>query len=330
MDSNELLRRYVHAVGGQLPKRLRGDVEVELRTLLDEGLEERAAHAGRPADEAMTVKLLEELGSPDTVAARYLPPSYLVGPENYPAFVLIAKIGLAVLGTLFLVLFVQRVLAAPAEAPEMARAAWSTLVGLGSYALINLGLLVVVFAVIERWSGTRKGGPADTSWNARDLPAVEDRRRINRAAVVTGIALDFGLIALLNLFPQLVAYFIYTGDAWGKLPLLAPEFRAEQVPWITILLLLDIGVNAVVLRRGRWEPATRVGELGVSVVSAIVLLRILQGGAILVPAVFTGLVKTILAVVLVIDLIEVCEQLYRLLNATADQGVSPEPEQAHA
>src|SRR5688572_446090 len=89
----KLIDRYVSEVG----KRLlvfsgREDIEKELRSTLEDMLEERAEKAGRPADEAMEIELLKEYGSPDEVATNYNPHPYVIGPRIFPIFLKILKI----------------------------------------------------------------------------------------------------------------------------------------------------------------------------------------------------------------------------------------------
>jgi hypothetical protein len=81
----ELIDRYVDRVAEYLPKD--SDIPDELRSLLHDALEQRAAKAGRPPDQAMAVALVREFGEPEEVAWRYAPddqPHWLIGPGLYP------------------------------------------------------------------------------------------------------------------------------------------------------------------------------------------------------------------------------------------------------
>ena len=80
----ELIDLYVAEVRKRLPLKGRDDIEAELRSTLEDMLEDRSQKAGRPADEAMTLDLLKEYGPPDKVAATYNPHPYLIGPRLYP------------------------------------------------------------------------------------------------------------------------------------------------------------------------------------------------------------------------------------------------------
>jgi len=82
MKNHNLIERYVQEVGRNLPRNMRADVELELRSLLADSLEER--ESDNP--EETIVELLEELGPPAAFAANYLPQRHLVGPTLFPFF----------------------------------------------------------------------------------------------------------------------------------------------------------------------------------------------------------------------------------------------------
>jgi hypothetical protein len=82
----DLIDRYVVEVARHLPAKNAEDVAEELRSLLSDALEARAARTGRPKDEALAVEVLREFGEPEEVAARYRGPKQLIGPDWYPIF----------------------------------------------------------------------------------------------------------------------------------------------------------------------------------------------------------------------------------------------------
>src|SRR5690349_5338745 len=89
----KLINRYVSEVGKRLlVLKGREDIEKELRSTLEDMLEDRAQKEGRAIDETMEIELLKEYGSPDKVAAIYNPTPYLIGPGTFPFFLKILKI----------------------------------------------------------------------------------------------------------------------------------------------------------------------------------------------------------------------------------------------
>jgi len=90
-----LVDRYVNEVGRRLPRKQREDVKMELRSTLEDSLEDRVD--GEPSEEDVEAVLIE-FGSPEKVAASYQPSGqYLVGPDMFPFFkIVIGAVLLAV------------------------------------------------------------------------------------------------------------------------------------------------------------------------------------------------------------------------------------------
>src|SRR5258708_26697341 len=77
--------RYLATVLRSIPEPKRTDVERELRSSIEDAIEERLA-AGHDASTAERV-VLEALGDPSALAAAYTgQPNYLIGPELFPLY----------------------------------------------------------------------------------------------------------------------------------------------------------------------------------------------------------------------------------------------------
>ena len=99
----KLIDRYVREIGRKLPQKSRSDIEKEIRSALEDMLEDRSKKESRAVDEEMTVQVLKEYGKPEKVAASYLPERYLIGPQLFPTFWMVAQIVFVVLTALALV-----------------------------------------------------------------------------------------------------------------------------------------------------------------------------------------------------------------------------------
>jgi hypothetical protein len=154
----DLINRYAHEVGQYLPHRLRADVEAELRSLLADSVEEKALLGGVPAGEELAAQVLREFGAPKDVAGRYAPePQYLIGPRLYPTYLMAVKVMLPILAAIVLALVVAGRFQEPGEPPSLAvfvRATGRFLWG----ALENLGIMTLVFALVERTDPGAGGG----------------------------------------------------------------------------------------------------------------------------------------------------------------------------
>ena len=304
----DLIDRYVHEVGQYLPHRMRADVEAELRSLLTDSVEERARAEGVAASDALAGAVLRGFGTPKDVAARYGPePQYLIGPRLYPIYVVSVKVMLPVLAALVVALVVAGRFQEPGEQPSLAvfiRATGKFLWG----ALVNLGIMTLVFALVERAMRTREA--AGAGFDPEKLPPVDDPDKISYFGRIFAIYMIAVLALAFNVFPGWVAIFVFHGTEGTVYPLLAPEFD-RYLPLLNTWWLLAFVLNLAVLRQGRWTPPTRWADFGLELFNAVILLLIVTG-----PPVFTydRPTKFVLNWFLVFSAINACVLLYRLLR----------------
>ena len=86
----ELVERYVHQVGRYLPPKERAEIEAELRSQIEDQLDDRFGGSPSPAEVALVLK---ELGEPRRMAASYGSEQYLVGPDLYPYMMGVLRYG---------------------------------------------------------------------------------------------------------------------------------------------------------------------------------------------------------------------------------------------
>jgi hypothetical protein len=309
MKTENWIERYVHEIGRHLPRKMREDVQQELHTLLQEMVWERLEQTPDEKEEQVALNVLREFGKPEEVALRYRPDRALISPESYPVYVVVLQVILGIQSLFFLAalgysLFVQQN-EAPLATIGSTAAEWV------ETALLNVGLVTLIFAVIERLEGTR---PQKTSpWDPRSLPKLKDPDQINRGELIGGIVFLMIFIIVLNFFPQIIGLIDIAGEEWGIVSLLAPGFY-QHIPWITVSALLDIVIKSVVLGRGRWQKSTRLAELGALLFSLFILYRIISGGEILVVSALTVLAKVSIGVVMIIELLDGAGKVYRLFT----------------
>jgi hypothetical protein len=140
----ELIDRYVHAVGRQLPRKKRADIEAELRSALADSLEARSQ--GEPTQDQV-VGVLKEFGRPEKVAASYWSEGqYLIGPRLFPLFRMVVGIALTVFVVVQLVLVGVTAVFNPGALPGIEF--FSDLI---NSAFMAFGVIVIVFAVLQRF-----------------------------------------------------------------------------------------------------------------------------------------------------------------------------------
>ena len=86
----DLVERYVYKVGSYLPESEREEVQNELRSLIQDQLDDR--FKGAPTQDDV-VELLKEFGDPRQMAASYGREQYLIGPDLYPTMMYVLQRG---------------------------------------------------------------------------------------------------------------------------------------------------------------------------------------------------------------------------------------------
>ena len=335
----KLFDRYVHEVGRRLPKRQRADVEAELHSLLMDALQDRIGEEAVPEDtlEAAQVAILKEFGPPAKVAAGYAPPHrYLIGPRVFNLYLLVAAV---VAGSLSLVFLVILPIVTVLGEPEPLSALGHWFIGiLGDYIgalLAGLGSVTLTFAILERVLPESALDKEDEeTWNPRDLPEIEDtdRTRVQIGGLIVETVLTVIALIVFNFFPQWigVGFVASIDDAparWYAIPLLAPAFFTIYLPLINTLWILQIALNIVLLRQGRWQLVTRLVDVVLTAFSAFILYRLITGPAFLTleavsPESLRQLLDSILPILLKVALIigfiatigETAKKLYYIIR----------------
>jgi hypothetical protein len=287
MQVQTLIESYVADVTRRLPQRIRADVALELGALLGEELAAQAAAAGRPADEAMALGLLQSFGRPADVAQRYRPSPAILDPADTRDFLIAAFAGAIALLALGKVTLQNP----PRDWPTIVVLSW-------------LGFLVLVFGGLN-WA--RQRSPALARWRPRDPD------RANRA----------GSLALVLII--VVGVICYGAPAWvfatltGGLhlpPLLAyaDDFQRLRLPWLLALWSAQAVFFLWLAFEGRWRGFTRRVDAGFQVATGGILVWFLLAGPILQAAQFDRAARTGLAIAAAVVLIDAAAKVRRIIG----------------
>ena len=258
-----LIDRYIYAVGRQLPRKNRADIQAELKSTLIDTLEARSE--GEPSEEQV-VALLTEFGPPEKVAASYWPESqYLIGPKLYPLFRM--SLGIALLVFVIVQLVLLGVLVIFNQQPIQILELTGDIIG---SLFTTVGAVVLVFAVLQRLDV--KPNIEQGKWDPRELPEVEEKYEVNRRGLVVEITIALIIIAILLFWPDKIGFRI---NPWSGI-ILNPVI-ISTIPLIILSLLIGIGIDVVLIWRGRWETGTRVAKIGANLFSIYVLSVLLTG-----------------------------------------------------
>jgi hypothetical protein len=312
MDTNEMIDRYVHEVGEHLPRKMRSDIEMELRSLLLDSLDEQSN--GEPTPK-ITAEVLREFGHPEEIAAQYHPVEFLIGPKLFPTYKIVVTITLIVIGVIHL-LGLGFILWQGSGA-EFGDKVLSSIYSFGRAVIINAGIVTLIFALIERAAGGSLELPEKQTktWDPYQLPPVKDPNRIDRGEMVVGIIFAIAFISWLNFFPNWFGSAGFGEEGSGIFVLFTTEFL-RLIPLFTISLLLDVVLKTAVVAQGRWNPVTRWLELGVLLFGLYVTYRTFSLEAISIVPFFTMGAKSVLAIMLVVAILEIAFKLFRLLKSS--------------
>lgn len=274
----KLIERYVSEVGKNLPLiKGREDIEKELRSTLEDMLEERAEKAGRPVDEAMEIELLKEYGSPNKVAMTYNPQPYLIGPRMFPFFLTVLKIVIPIVVIVLLVLTgIQAVTETPLMGREFINIIGDGLAGIVSAAITATGYIIVIFAILERVLPDSEIDDlkTDEDWNPA-LLTENDPDSVKRGDLIAEIAFTFVGLAILNLYPEILGMSFFSDGDFFFVPMFSDIFL-KFVPWINAIFLIEIVLDIYLLRKAIWTIGTRIVNIILSVASltlAVVFIR---------------------------------------------------------
>ena len=236
----ELLDRYLHAIEFWLPKRQRQDIIAELSEDLRSQIDEKEAELGRKLQDTEVEAILKRCGSPLSVASRYLPQQYLIGPTLFPIyrFVLIVLVMGCVIPRCLI--WLGFLIADPAHRGYLhMENLWATIVYFAFFTTL-------AFVIVER-SGVKLPG-LDT-WSPRKLPPVRDPNRIPRS----GPLFEIAAAVIVNVWFVSVFWPRSVIDLYGVQIALAPVWQSFFWGFLT-LAVANVALAGVNLFRPYWTP----------------------------------------------------------------------------
>lgn len=260
----KLIDRYVTEVGKHLPLlNGREDIEKELRSTLEDMLEERAEKEGCTADEAMELELLKEYGAPQKVAETYNPHPYLIGPRIFPFFIMILKISIfGVIIGMSVVTIIELITQISAMGTDFIKIILQGVGRIISTSIAAFGYIVVAFAIIERFVPDFKVDiEQEKEWDPASLAEEPGPNVIKRGELIAEIVFTFIGLAILNRIIDI--------------PVFSEEFF-KLVPWINVLLVSQIVLDIYLLRNAAWTLTTRVARVFIEAANLVIAIIILR------------------------------------------------------
>jgi hypothetical protein len=319
-----LIDRYIYDVGRRLPAKTRADVQMELRSALQDAMDERGIDPANPAHEEQVVALLKEFGEPHKVASGYGTRRFIVGPELQPSYWLVLRI--AAFGVT-----VGQIVSLVVDASQGQPINIGDLVGgfVGGF-LTAFAVVSIIFATLEYFLPdlnlpieesfdfvrAKNYGQANQGWDPRSLPQLMlDYNKINVFEIIVEIIFGTAFIYVVNSFmhwnlPETLAGVeggaeIFTQFINAVLPF---------IPAITGLAIVNVAIRIFLLVRGRWEPWTRWAEILYYVGSAVILVLMLAAAPYTGIELVDNIARLSVGLSLLICVIYTLAMLYRVLR----------------
>jgi hypothetical protein len=281
-----LIDRYVREIGRRLPQKSHADIEKEIRSALEDMLEERARQTGKPADEETILGVLKEYGDPEKVAASYQGERYLIGPRLFPVFqkVMFTLLPVTIVLAFGMSISLNQLYATTAN--HFLGIVVNIFGGFIGAVIFTLGSVTFIFAILQ-WSLPEFREKAK-EWDPRSLLKIPSPDRIPLAGLIAGIFNTVACIVLFNFFPQLINIGYYsdgswwvgfisttTGQAW-ETTLLSETFF-HYLPALDILWGLNILLSILLIRLGHWQAWTRWAYTGLKAIGVGLAIVMLAG-----------------------------------------------------
>lgn len=274
----DLQDRYVYAVTRRLPQRQREDIDKELRTLIDDMLEQ---YKGNESQEIKLQKVLLDLGDPEVLADNYRDTKhYLIGPQNYDNYVRILKI---VFGAVFLGISIATVVGNISSARQADIGIFTGyLATLFSALLQAFAWVTAGFAIAERRGIVMDKLDEKDSWNISQLPEVPPKKAvIHPSEPIASILFTTLFMSILYFSPQIFAAYV-PNPSGGTIVI--PVFDINVVHGYKLLFagifLFMIFKEALKLIYGRWTLKVAAASTALSLVSTILTVIVFSNHAI--------------------------------------------------
>jgi hypothetical protein len=325
-----IIDRYLAAVSENLPAKTRQDTVTEIRSLIQDALDDRSKAEGRRPDEAMMAEVLKQFGPPEKIIAPYLPEKYLIGPRLFPIFILVIQIVLPIIAVLALVGFWVGLSSGGVIGTTQLVSSIAQSLGNALTAVLQaFGNIVIIFAILQWLLPEFRLASQEKPWDPHSLKAVSQPDKIRRGELITQIFFTLVGLIIFNFYLDRVGIYNRINDVWTFTPILTRAFYA-YIPYLDLLWVLTILLDTVLLRRGSWDNLTRLCmillnafniAILVSLATQIQYLYTLKGafgqlGAEgLIQSVLNQVLIVVFAITIIVSLVRIVQMALRLVRA---------------
>ncbi|MBP1950174.1 HAAS signaling domain-containing protein [Virgibacillus litoralis] len=250
----EMIERYIYAVTQKLPQSQRADIAKELRSLIQDMLDERVVD--REANDQDVEEVLLDLGSPKQLAQRYRGVNkYLIGPEFYDSYISLLKIVSLSIVVAMGVIFAIQFIFDPTGFFDYLGGFIASLVTVipQGFAWVTVG-----FICIEYFGGVKAEDiKLGKEWRPSEIPPIpETKRQIKRSEPIVSIIFYVIVIMMFLFSNRFFGIFVFEVDQDGRFSTVVPFLNeatfSNYLPFIILVLGLSIFKEALKLISGKW------------------------------------------------------------------------------
>ncbi len=273
-NGSDLTERYLYAITKRLPKEQRGDIEKELRGLIEDMLSEK--NAGDEPSKKDVETVLLELGKPSELAAKYRgTKNYLIGPDYFSLYMMVLKIVLAaVAGGLTIALSIGLA----GERENLLAYIGNSFSDLIAALFQAFGWVTIIFAVMQKYNA--KIDEEDKTWNPKELPEVPaEKARIRKGEPIAGIVFTILALLIFNAVPEIFGIHWF-GETHSYIPVFDMTVLKSMLPLINVIFALGIvkEIFRLVIEKYNLKLATAITVINIA--SLIITLFVFGSAAI--------------------------------------------------
>ncbi len=264
MSTPTLVDRYVHAATRSVPEPARADLASELRVSIQDQIDARTD--GGEDEQESTIAVLEDLGDPDLLAARYTDrPLHLIGPRFFlPWWRLV---------TLLLWIIVPLAAVGITLGQLLSEASLGDTIGSAVSGTLTAAVHIVFwttlsFAVLERTTASQQ--PL-TPWTVKDLPELAESEARRTDAIATIV---FLVIAAIVLVWDQVHGLVRLADTW--VPFVHPTLWPGWLIGLLVVMGVEIVVRVRVYAERRWTMRLATINAAINAVVAVPAMWLLS------------------------------------------------------
>lgn len=278
----ELIERYIFAIKRRLPAKVSEDIAIEIRSLIYDELEGKFGEKEEfSKEEAETVML--EMGHPREVAERYRgDKQYLIGPELFPMYKMIVGIVIAANTLGFVISFIEQCFTM--INPDLWQGIKDFLIFLPqifSSWWVSIGVITIIFALIERFTNFDGKEFISDGWKPRDLPELPEKSEIVRLwEPIVSISFIVIWIVCINSFIYSDGTIVNNFSSITIFPTFNMVALRQYLPLWNLSIGLSLALQIVLLSARKWTFGTRIFEIIIDLFSIFILAVMLNGPSI--------------------------------------------------